>query len=100
MRHPRAGGPQTPEGAAPAVRDRRRVGPAQVEPTSVVELTVGLLRRQHERQVLLAEVVQLTSVGVVTTHDDQCPRHVVDAIAAFPTRVERGPRARTTRPRR
>ena len=81
------GGPQTPERAAPAVLDRRRVGPAQVEPTSVVEPTVGLLRRQHERQVLLAEVVQLTH-RVVTTHDDQCPRHVVDAIAAFPTRVD------------
>jgi hypothetical protein len=51
-----------------------------------VEPTVGLLRRQHERQVLLAEVVQL--IRRVTAHDDQCPRHVVDAIAAFPTRVD------------
>ena len=50
-----------------------------------MEPAVGLLRRQHERQVLLAEVVQLGRM-FLAADDHQRPGHVVEAVAVLPPR--------------
>ena len=56
--------------------DRRRLWNAAVR----------LLRRQHEGQVLIAEVIQLTE-RLLAADDHQRPRHVVEAVAVFATRA-------------
>ena len=57
--------------------DQRQIGLSPI-----VEPAVGLLRRQHERQVLLAEVVQLGRRRRAAD-DHQRPRDVVEAVTVL-----------------
>ena len=57
--------------------DQRQIGLSPI-----VEPAVGLLRRQHERQVLLAEVVQLGRRRLAAD-DHQRPRDVVEAVTVL-----------------
>ena len=56
----------------------------QIGVTAVVEPAVIVLCGQHERQVLLAEVV--LRVPVLAAHDDERLRDVVDAVAVLAAR--------------
>ena len=91
---PRPHSARPQQSSTDAVSDQRQIGPPPV-----VEPAVGLLRRQHERQVLLAEVVQLAD-RPARGRRPPAPAPRRRGSSRAPAAGWRPPRARTTRPRR